>query len=83
MKRRKWDSKTKALIVLQGLKGRQVSDICNEHQICQSEYYRWREMFLSKMPQLFDDHDKQEEGLRLENAKLKHLVGELSLELKK
>ncbi|MCL2615355.1 MAG: transposase [Dehalococcoidia bacterium] len=83
MKRRKWDSKTKALIVLQGLKGRQVSDICNEYQICQSEYYRWRDEFLTKMPQLFDNHDRREESLRMENAKLKHLVGELTLEFKK
>lgn len=83
MKRRKWDAKTKALIVLQGLKGKLVADICNEHRICQSEYYRWREEFLAKMPQIFDNHDKREEGLRMENAKLKHLVGELTLELKK
>jgi transposase-like protein len=83
MKRRKWDSKTKALIVLQGLKGKPVAEICNEHQICQSEYYRWREEFLTKMPQLFDNHDKREASLRIENAKLKTLVGELTLELKK
>jgi len=83
MKRRRWDSKAKALVVLQGLKGRLVADICNEHQICQSEYYRWREEFLTKMPQIFDKSDKREERLLQENAKLKNLVGELALELKK
>jgi transposase-like protein len=83
MIRRRWDSKAKALIVLQGLKGRSISDICNEHQISQSEYYRWREIFLSKMPQLFDGNDKREARLLQENAKLKTLVGELTLDLKK
>jgi len=83
MKRRKWDAKTKALVVLQGLKGRLVADICNEHQICQSEYYRWREEFLAKMPQIFENHDQKEKHLIQENTKLKNLVGELSLELKK
>ncbi len=33
MKRRKWTSEMKSLIVLSGLKGQSVSDICNEHDI--------------------------------------------------
>ena len=48
MKRRKWDSKTKADIVLQGLKGTAVSDICIEHKIINdwvdyynNERYQW------------------------------------------
>jgi transposase-like protein len=40
MPRRKWDAKTKALIVLEGLKGKPVAEICTEHQISQSQYYR-------------------------------------------
>jgi transposase-like protein len=83
MKRRKWDSKTKAIIVLQGLKGRTVADICNEHQIGQSEYYRLREEFLIKMPQIFEHNAKKEEALQRENTKLKNIIGELTLELKK
>ncbi len=43
MKRRKWDAKTKAAIVLQGLKGKSVGDLCTEHQINQAQYYQWRE----------------------------------------
>ncbi|MEX0999305.1 MAG: hypothetical protein WD000_05025 [Thermodesulfobacteriota bacterium] len=37
MKRRRWDSKTKTKIVLEGLSGRPVSEICNEHGYKQSE----------------------------------------------
>jgi hypothetical protein len=36
MQRRKWDAKTKAIIVLEGLKGKPVADICTEHQISQA-----------------------------------------------
>ena len=36
--RRQWDSKTKAKIVLEGLKGRSVVDICTEYSISQSMY---------------------------------------------
>jgi transposase-like protein len=39
MSRRKWDPQTKATIVLQGLKGKLVADICTEHQISQAQYY--------------------------------------------
>jgi len=37
MKNRKWDAKTKVMVVLQGLKGKPVVEICQEHQIC--SYY--------------------------------------------
>ena len=47
MQRRKWDAQAKAQVVLQGLKGTPIADICNEHQISQSQYYRWRDQFLA------------------------------------
>jgi transposase-like protein len=33
MHRRQWDAHTKTKIVLQGLQGRSVAEICNEYQI--------------------------------------------------
>jgi hypothetical protein len=39
MHRLKWDAKTKALIILEGLKGKPVAEICTAHQISQSLYY--------------------------------------------
>jgi transposase-like protein len=83
MNRRQWDAKSKAAIVLQGLRGKPVSEICNEHQIHQSEYYRWREQFLAGMPQIFGDNGKREASLAKENSRLKNIIGELTLELKK
>jgi transposase-like protein len=38
MRRRQWDAKTKARIVLQGLQGKPVAEICDEHQIRPSLY---------------------------------------------
>ena len=40
MHRRTWDAKTKVMIVLQGLQGKPVAEICNEHHISQSQYYQ-------------------------------------------
>jgi transposase-like protein len=36
MKRRKWDAKAKARIVLEGLQSKPVAGLCHEHQINQS-----------------------------------------------
>jgi transposase-like protein len=85
MPRRKWDAKTKALIVLEGLKGKSVVEICTEHQISQSLYYQWRDQFLAHAANAFEDpqRTRQEARLEQENARLKQLVGELTFELKK
>ncbi len=85
MKRRKWDPQEKAIIVLEGLKGKQVAEICNEYQIGQAQYYQWREQFLKNASKAFEDKKKNRRELSLtkENDELKKMVGELTVELKK
>ena len=83
MKRRKWDSKTKAMVVVEGLKGKHVSEICIEHQISQAQYYQWRDQFLANMYQVFTSDDRREKSLTQENARLKRIIGDLTVELKK
>lgn len=85
MKRREWDSKSKARIVLEGLQGRSIASICTEYEISQSMYYRWRDTFLANAAQAFEGQaaTRREERLLTENQKLKQAVGELTLELKK
>jgi len=47
MKLRKWQSEEKMAIVLEGLKGQKsITEICREHRISQTLYYRWRDRFL-------------------------------------
>lgn len=85
MKQRKWDGKTKARAVLEGIKGRKVAEICNDYQISQAQYYQWREQFLSNLDKPFEAKKatSKEERLKSEVQKLRSLVGELTLELKK
>jgi transposase-like protein len=85
MQRRKWDATTKALIVLEGLKGKPMAELCTEHQISQSQYYQWRDQCLAHAAQAFavHQHTRKEAHLEQENARLKQLVGELTFELKK
>ena len=85
MPRRQWDAKTKAMIVLEGFKGKSVAELCTAHQISQAQYYQWRDQFLAHAPKAFEVHEQSQREARLarENARLKTLVGELTLELKK
>ena len=85
MKQRKWDSKIKAKVVIEGLKGKPISKICNEHQISQSMYYQWRDQFLSNVDQVFNIPKKgrKESMLEHENRQLKTMIGDLTIELKK
>lgn len=81
--RRKWDSKTKAKIVLEGLMGGCVNDICRSNDLRPGQYYKWRGHFLENCHQVFDRQqlDGAEAELAAENEELKKLVGELTLEL--
>ena len=83
MNRRKWDSKTKTEIVIRGLKGAVIVELCVEYGISQTQYYQWRDQFLSNSWKAFENNNRREEQLLKQNAKLKGLVGELTLELKK
>jgi transposase-like protein len=85
MKRRQWDSRTKAKIVLEGLSGRSVSEICSEHQIGQTQYYRWRDQFLARAYHAFDsDKDGSEiQRLKKKAARYQQIIGALTVELKK
>lgn len=84
-KGRNWTAEEKARIVLQGLKGRPVSEICNEYQIHQTQYYKWRDKFLTNASQVFEtkEQSKKEERLEREVQKLKGVIGDLTVELKK
>jgi len=83
MERRKWDPKTKSMIVLQGLKGKPIAELCSEHQISQAQYYQWRDQFLANMHQVFVQDEQHEKALTKENARLKKIIGDLTIELKK
>lgn len=86
MKYRKWDPKTKMKIILEGLDGETpVATLCNKYQIRQSMYYNWLKEFQSKGYKVFESEKqtKKEQRLLEEINKLKRIIAELSIELKK
>jgi len=85
MKKRQWTAQQKLQIVLEGMSGKTpVSELCNRHQIVQSQYYKWRDSLMQNGSKIFEGQaDKQVDRLKTENRKLKTMIGELTVELKK
>ena len=86
MKYRKWDPKTKSKIILEHLQNKiPLAELCNKYQIKQGQYYYWLSEFQEKAYKAFESLtiSKKEENLTEENKKLKAIIAELSIELKK
>ena len=86
MKRRKWTAQQKLQIVIQGLKGNvTVGELCNRHQISQTQYYQWKDRLLKDGSKIFNygGPDREADRLRREISKLKGIIGDLTVELKK
>ncbi len=82
MKRRKWSVEEKLAIVLEGLKGnRTVSDICREHQISQTLYYRWRDKFLEGGKKALGDGASGEQAYKAEIEKLQKIIGKQAIQI--
>jgi len=86
MERRKWTSQQKLQIVLEGLSGQiDISKLCAKYQVSQTQYYQWRDHLLKHGHQAFEIKNvtKKEQHLEQEVHKLKQIIGDLTVELKK
>jgi len=84
-KKRSWSSKEKFNILFDSIRDDvNLVDVWHQ-QITHSQFYRWRDKLLSEGDKLFvrGGMDKEQERLRAENKKLKGIIGELTVELKK
>jgi transposase-like protein len=82
MNRRRWKPEQKALIVLEGLKGRPIDELRAEHEIDQGQYYQWRGQFLADAVKAFEPAGTPGR-LERESARLMSLAGELTLDFQK
>jgi len=86
MPKRKWDPQLKSKIVLEILEQRvPISEICNKYQLRQSTISYWLRELHSRAHEIFQSKKKDHKAIRLnkENQKLKRIIAELSIELKK
>ncbi len=79
-------SQEKFHIVLEGLSGKiEITKLCAKYQIAQTQFYKWRDQLLKFGHQAFETRDisKKEQHLEQEVRKLKTIIGDLTVELKK
>lgn len=82
MKYRKWTVDEKLAIVIEGLKEKSpVAEICREHRISQTLYYRWRDKFLEGGKKALVNGASDENAYKAEIEKLQKLIGKQTIQI--
>ena len=76
MKASRFTDAQKAFIIRQGDEGTPVAEICRKAGISQATYFNWKKKYDGLLP----DEMRRLKQLEDENAKLKKLVADLSLD---
>lgn len=81
-----FSSKDKFNIILEALTGKiEIVKLCSKYNISQFQFYRWKDNFLKFGSQTFEQKtiSKKEQVLEQQMAKLKRIIAEQTIELKK
>mgnify|MGYP001065648562 FL=1 len=82
MKQRRWTAEEKLAIVMEGLKERRsVADICREHKISQTLYYRWRDKFLEAGKRGLVNGAGDDNAYKEEIEKLQKIIGKQAIQI--
>ncbi len=82
MKPRKWTADEKLAIVMEGLKEkRSVAEICREHKISQTLYYRWRDKFLEGGKKALVNGDSDDNAYKAEIERLQKIIGKQAIQI--
>lgn len=76
MKKRRFSAKHIAGILKQAELGTPIAEVCRQHGISEQRFYRWKKVYGTMEP----SEAKELRQLRDENAKLKRIVADLSLD---
>ena len=76
MKKSRFSEQQIAFILKQGDDGTSVEEVCRKAGISQQTYYRWRKKYAGLMP----SEVRRLKQLEEENARLKRMVADLSLD---
>ena len=81
-KRKIYTPEFKLEVVLEGLRSEKpIAQLCREKQITDSLYYKWRDQFLAKAPEIFAEPKQTvDEAAQAQIIDLERMVGKLALE---
>ena len=81
MRQRRWTAEEKLAIVMEGLKEkRSVAEICREHKISQTLYYRWRDKFLEAGKKGLVNGVSDDNVYKVEIEKLQKIIGKQAIQ---
>jgi transposase-like protein len=81
-KNRTFTPEFKTQVVLQVLTGiKSTTEVCREHQLQPTVFYRWRDEFLQNAPRVFERQDRSPQADQQRIAELEQMVGRLTLQL--
>jgi transposase len=82
MKQRKWTVEQKFGIVMEGIKGkRSISEICREHKLSQTQYYKWRDRFMESGKQGLANGSSDKNVYKSEIEKLHKIIGKQAIQI--
>jgi len=82
MKPRKRTAEEKLEIVLEGLKEKKpIAEICREHQISQTLYYRWRDKFLEAGKKGLLNRASDDNIYKAEIERLQKIIGKQAIRI--
>lgn len=80
--KKKWTPEEKLAVVLDGLKGRPVRDVCREYGLSEGQYYKWRDEALDGMKESLKDKRRKawrDKSWEVERNRLLKMIGEQQL----
>lgn len=81
-KRRTFTPAFKAKVVLDILTGaKSVAQTCREYSLKDTVVYRWKQEFITRAPQVFDQGRPEQDPHEAQIAELERAVGRLTMEL--
>lgn len=81
-KYRTFSPEFKTQVVLQVLSGvKTATEVCREHQLTATIFYRWRDEFLQNAARAFEHPDRLSDAKEQRIAELEQMVGRLTLQL--
>jgi len=77
-KGKRWSVDEKLAIVMEGLRGAKVKDICAKYGVAETQYYRWRDEALEAIKVGFADKRRKEarNTAEAEKERLLKIIGE-------
>jgi len=77
--RKKWTVEERLAIVMDGLKGRGVSEVCREYGVAEAQYYKWREEAINAIKTGLQDKrgkNYRDKSWEAERNRLLKIIGE-------